>query len=126
MDIGLVCGLIRKANEAHERVIAGMVPREEIQKAVDERIEAEIDIKTRQINRQLVDLTRSVKEFEEASGVSIAHQWDIGRIGEAVKHVIAHGKEGVSDRVRREIELTNRYAQTLSEYLNAVESGVGV
>ncbi len=126
MDIGLVCGLIRKANEAHERVIAGMVPREEIQKAVDERIAVEIDTKTRQINRQLVDLSRSVKEFEEASGVSIAHRWDIGRIGEAVKHVIAHGKEGISDRVKREIDLTSQYVQTLRGYLEAVESGVGV
>ncbi len=64
-------------------------------------------------------LQQSVADFETASGVSIRHEWEAGKIGAAVKLVMA-GADG-TDRIRSSVESALRtldYArERIGEYL---------
>jgi hypothetical protein len=69
------------------------------------------------LNNRLSDLSKSVREFEEASGVKI-NSWDSGRIGEAVKLVT---KTNVLSVVQYQRDAIKRLLKDLDEAVDELD-----
>lgn len=103
-DMLLVASILRRAAES-------TVPAVEVQARIDERVAAIVAAKMHRTNRKLEELTKTVQDFEEASGVQMKHHWDAGRIGEAVKSVLS----GDHLQVKPRMEYLRREAQRIVE-----------
>ena len=58
---------------------------------VDEQVESRISLEQKRLTSEVEGLRSSIKEFEEASGVEF-NRWQSGRIGDAVRIVLALGR----------------------------------
>lgn len=83
-DMLFLCSILRNFSDAY-------VPKIEVQRMVDQRIEVAVDNSVRRKEMQLDDLRNVVSEFEDASGISLRQRWETGDIGKAVKLVREHG-----------------------------------
>jgi len=62
--------------------------------------------------RELQQLKKSVKTFQEASGIDIAREWDLGEIGAATRLIVNSGV----DNVNRDLEAYLRGVRRSLEY----------
>ena len=121
MDIGLVCGLIRKAAETSDEILKGMVPHADVQKLVDERLESSVESRVRRVQTSYDELKSAVDEFESASGLSIRDRWRGQKTSQAVKHVMEHGENKVIEMARYEAERAKRYADKLAAFVAGLD-----
>lgn len=111
LDRPMLCSLLYSARG---QCIAEIEKR--ISSRVDERVQTEarsLTYQAKEGDRKYQELLKSVREFEDASGLSIHSPWvDKKKIGDAVRRVM---KEGDSlNEYRRELEFVKNRALTLS------------
>lgn len=116
----LLCGMVRKASEAIEDQLKRMVPREDFDAKVEEALAKRIKADSLPIEYELKKLKESVAEFEKASGIAIAHQWRVGRIGEAVKYFMERRNSGVHSMIEAELGQTRTYLASLEKVASEI------
>jgi hypothetical protein len=83
-------------------------------KDAQSRVESEVKSRTYSLNRKVEELEKRIKEFEEASGVSL-DLWSGGRVGEAVKLVM----KGEHEWRLKELSNMKSQARRLVEWFEA-------
>lgn len=126
MDIGLVCGLIRKAAEATDNIIKGMVPIADLNTLAEKRATEKLEQHTRVMKYELDALKRSVDEFEKESGLKIVNGWRCSQTAKAVKHVMEHGTETIIEFAREDARRSKRYLERLEGFLSEVDAELEV
>lgn len=66
------------------------------------------------VENELKGLQVGIEQFEQASGVKLAHSWDKGAVGAAVKLVLEM-QRGYDPSVEQELERLRDYAQTIAD-----------
>lgn len=111
------------------------VPREEHQRVIDQQHDAITEAVQHERERgsdaekaQHEALKRNVAVFEKASGLDIAHQWNGGEIGAAVRLLLTLGQGGGEREIERRIVLMKQaatmsrdYATRATEHAQALE-----
>jgi hypothetical protein len=113
IDLPLLCSILRSVESV-------TVPRDlvqsEIAAAVDKALTA--DQSRRQYEHE--SLTKSVKAFEEAAGISIACSWDAGHVGAAVAFVrkarVTAIESGIERLARQCEQAGSEFRQALNDY----------
>jgi hypothetical protein len=121
MDIGLVCGLLRKASETSDKVLKGMVPREDIMSLAEEKAKEIADRETKGLRAEFDLVNRYISEFKDASGVDIRERWQMGRIGNAVKHIVEQGRVSVIEKAKCEAVSAKKYLDQLNGFLESMK-----
>jgi len=124
MDMGIICGLLRKASEASDDVLKGMVPREDMLRIADERVQQTIDTVKRPLENRIGELQKVIADFEKETGLKIGDSWYSREVIAAIKHVREHGKGSVLEKARRELADSRRYTDVLADVVEKM-SAVG-
>lgn len=93
-DMLLLCSVLRASTET-------MVPRSEVESMVEDKLDTHVKSMNQSSVRRIQELERQIREFEEASGVTLGSAWEAGNIGAAVKFVRESGVMGARSIVER-------------------------
>ena len=88
--------------------------RQELERGFSERVQNEIKRRT----RYSVDLEKKVAEFEEASGLSIRHGWDLERLGKGLREYLSD-----PDRFIERLKLQRQMLSHIDEAMGSVLDG---
>jgi hypothetical protein len=119
-DILMVCAIFRSIDG---KMTPTATVDELVRRAREEAEKAAKEAKKTPRDYELERLKECVAKFEKASGVTIAHQWDAGKIGEAVALVRRHGASTILSRMRQDAKWAKEQAEEVLSRLAAIGSG---
>jgi hypothetical protein len=124
LNIDIIAAMFRGFANTVPYLSASYVPKSEVEEMAEER--AKQIVASDPLGRQLEELRKHVREFEEASGVEIGHPWrhDGKKIGEAVRAVMENNNNGnVVLRIGYEIEHFRKLVTNLEQIRAALTTG---
>lgn len=126
-DRAFVAALVRRCSEGHvPEDIVGELARARVQEA-EERFTARVEGERKTWESRMQTLENIIHNFEQASGVDIRRSWELGRIGEAVRCLLAGNPSyaAVLDGVAQRAEDVARQAREHAAALRLVEKHKG-
>lgn len=122
LDMGIVCGIIRKASEVTDDLLKGMVPAADVRKLVAEQVAADGDKAMKYLQEKYIELKKTITEFEESSGLNISNRWQNKSVVAAIKYVMEQGMESIVKEAQADERRTRKYLQGIEDFLKDVDS----
>lgn len=99
LDRSFIAALLRRASEADDGLVQAALHK--LREGDEKRNQADVARAIARNSQRFEELSKTVKEFEQASGVSIAHAWNAGDIGRGVKIALELGNNGLQEQAKR-------------------------